>query len=202
MVGEEGGDMARAPKPGGDAEGSRDGASRDDGESRRLSAGQRLALIIATAVALVGAGLWGVSLMTPSDAVAAPGLHSETLGVTGFGPDQGVGETAEAEPSALERYSPTIFKLGFSFIIGFAIAYALRTFVKISLVVIGLIALAMFGLQYAGVLQVDWTAIGQHAESAKSFLIAQTSSFQHFITGELPAAGSAAAGMVIGFRKA
>jgi uncharacterized membrane protein (Fun14 family) len=94
-----------------------------------------------------------------------------------------------------------IFRLGFSFFVGFAIAYALRTFLKVSIVTIGILLLGLFGLQYAGVITVDWAAMEQHYDTVVAWLRTETETFRTFVTGYLPSSAMGVLGMVVGFRR-
>src|SRR5690606_8304539 len=98
-----------------------------------------------------------------------------------------------------DAWSPAIFRLGFSFFVGFAVAFALRAFVRLTVFTMGFFFLALFGLQYAGFIEVNWTAIGDRYESTSAWFLAQFESVQELVTGYLPAAGSAAAGLTLGF---
>ena len=91
--------------------------------------------------------------------------------------------------------------MGFSFFVGFSIAYALKTFVKISIIAIGMMLLALFGLQYAGVITVDWSAMEGHYDSIVAWLGTQTDTFRTFVTGYLPSSAMAGLGLVAGFKK-
>lgn len=155
-----------------------------------------------------------------STATDSPGGNSSLTdsGVSGFGPGiiPGMGEgeprtpggtgTAESPEAgggerAIDVYSPAVFRLGFSFFAGFAMAYALRQFVKVTLLIAGVILLGLFGLQYAGLVQIDWGAIEGKYDSIAAFFREQTASFTKFVSGYLPSATAAAGGAVIGFRK-
>lgn len=203
----------KSSKPEGADEGRRaDHASPDAPKPKRLAPWQIVTLAAAVVVTLVGAGLtayaWSTDERPSAQASAGGGGDLSEYGGTGFmpgepglDPDAEPGEGSYQEPRPVDELSPAVFRLGFSFVVGFAIAYALRTFVKISIVAIGIFALALFGLQYAGVIDVNWDAMGGHFDSAKGYLAAQTASFKDFITGSLPSAASATAGLVVGFRK-
>lgn len=115
-------------------------------------------------------------------------------------PDQPATSSTRS-PDGLEAYAPAVFRLGFSFFVGFCIAYALRTFFKISIAAIGFILLILFGLQYAGILQVDWHAMERHYDSAAHWIGNQLGSFKQFITGQLPSAAMALSGLVVGFKR-
>lgn len=172
-----------------------------DAPVKRLARWQWVALSVAGAVTLLGAGLMLLGT-GPSEANGQVGQDITGM-VGGFAPQDGdptVDPESEAAGDA-DVISPAVFRLGFSFVVGFAVAYALRTFVKISVVAIGVFVLGLFGLQYLGVVEVHWDALSGHYESARDYLAAQTSSFKDFMTGHLPSAGSAVAGMAIGFKK-
>jgi uncharacterized membrane protein (Fun14 family) len=179
---------------------------------RRLATWQVVTLVSAVVVSLVGAGLmayaWSTSDVTAPQSTPGGDANLGDYGAGGFmpgepgyDPEAVPGEAEAGEPRAVDEFSPAIFRLGFSFVIGFAVAYALRTFVKISVIAIGVFALALFGLQYAGVIEVNWNAMGGHFDSAKGYIASQTASFKDFMTGSLPSAASATAGLVVGFRK-
>jgi uncharacterized membrane protein (Fun14 family) len=108
---------------------------------------------------------------------------------------------ADGEASTVKDWSPVLLKGGLSFFLGFCIGYAVRTFFRISAVVIGLVGLAIFGLSYAGVLNVDWHMIEQGFDRIVAGVKEQASGFQAFITGSLPSAGLAAMGLFTGFKK-
>ena len=65
---------------------------------------------------------------------------------------------------------------------------------------VGLLALAVFGLQFAGLLSVDWTAMSDRWDGLLAWLGPQVSSFRAFITGQLPSATTATAGLIAGWR--
>lgn len=122
-------------------------------------------------------------------------------GDSGTGSGGGAEQAPEREQTVLEDASPAIFRLGLSFMVGFAMAYAVRTFVKISLIAVGVFFLALFGLDYAGLVTINMGAIEQHYDSLMAFLSREFDSFRSFVTGYLPSATSAGAGMVFGFRR-
>ena len=124
-------------------------------------------------------------------------------GTTGPTGTQGAGGEApgEAENRPIDLYSPAVFRLGFSFFAGFAMAYALRQFVKITVATLGVVLLGLFGLQYAGLIQIDWGLLEGKLDAAAAFLQDQTESFTAFVRGYLPSTASAATGAFLGFRR-
>lgn len=163
-------------------------------------------LLVLSVVVMVGAlAMQGYAMLNnDDDATAAPArAPNGSLAPAGFAPGDVGAETGadEPDPDTLDAWSPAIFRLGFSFFIGFCIGYAVRTFLKLSMLAIGLLALALFGLQYAGIVDVDWQAASGHYDSIAEWIRAQTSSFTAFIQGHLPSAGLAAFGLIAGFRR-
>jgi uncharacterized membrane protein (Fun14 family) len=85
--------------------------------------------------------------------------------------------------------------------VGFSIGYAARLFLRISLVVAGVLLLGLFGLQYAGVISVEWAAVESGFEHVAGWLRTNTASFRDFIVGQIPSAAAGLGGLVIGFKK-
>lgn len=98
-------------------------------------------------------------------------------------------------------WSPLAFKLGFGFFVGFCIGVALRGFFKISLAALGVLFLVLFGMQYAGYEVVNWAEFERIYHQGLDWLKTQTQSFQGFVTGQLPSAGTAILGLFVGFKK-
>lgn len=181
---------------------------------RRLSGRKKLALAAAMAAMLVGGALWLIAPGGQAPAGDAAGPRSTGTGaagldgsgltrtLTGPGPVGAAATAIEHEPAGpTGRWEPALFRLGFSFFAGFAMGYALRVFFRMSMVVIGVILLALFGLQYAGLIAVDWSAMSDRYDDVLGWLRAQTSGFRGFITGQLPSAASGVAGLVGGWRR-
>ena len=114
-------------------------------------------------------------------------------------------ESTESEgwidAETIKEWSPVIFTLGFSFFVGFAIGAAVRAFLKMAIIVIGVMLLLLFGLQYAGVIAVDWSVMEGHYDRIVEWLKNETSGFKAFIQGALPSSAMAATGLFFGFRK-
>ncbi len=160
-------------------------------------------------ILLIGSGVFvlvGVGLGFAGSRKGESGdATTQSTGSGGFltaeGEATGATETAPGEETGVTSFSPFFVKGGLSFFVGFALGYALRTFFKISAIVIGVILLAIFGLSYAGVLDIDWTAIDTHFDQLVAKLKTEGSSFKTFITGSLPSAGIATLGLATGFKK-
>lgn len=177
-----------------------------------LSTLQRLTLALAAIVTVAGAGLWAVAAATDADPApqtqreAGPDMPDSPLNPNSFIDSDTAGdpvdpETGAGERTTLEIYSPTIFRLGFAFFLGFAIAYALRTAFKIVLLVVGGVALLLIGLQMAGLVTVNWDAMEGLYDSSTAWLGRQTESLTAFLSGYIPSGGTAVAGFGIGMLK-
>ena len=189
----------RPPKPGAE------GATR-----KEFPRWKKVLLTVAGFLLVSGVALQAFALVRGDKAPEGGKVVSDkgTLpGVGGAGlvdsPDRprAEGEGADGKDSAFKEWSPALMKGGLSFFLGFCIGYAVRTFFRISAVVIGLVALAIFGLSYAGVLNVDWHQIQDGFDKVVAVVKEQASGFQSFITGSLPAAGLAAMGLFTGFKR-
>lgn len=175
---------------------------KDAGPLQRL---RRMAVwkqaLVGLSIVLMGAGVALPFLLPePAPAQTAPAgdLPPGAQGLTASG-EIAEGAPAEAQPES--EISPALFRLGFSFFVGFAIAFAVRSFIKVSLAVVGLYLLLTFGLEYAGLLEVRWGAVAEQYDSVAAWLRAETESFRAFITGRVPAAGAALAGLGLGFTR-
>lgn len=137
--------------------------------------------------------------------LAAPGAGKAggagALGVTSL-VTGGTGTDAQATPSPMrDVWSPALFRFGLGFVLAFALGIALRSFFRVTLVFLALYALSLWGLQYAGVLQINWTLLESRSQEAGAWLSSQVRTFEAFIAGYLPSGGAAAAGLALGFKK-
>jgi uncharacterized membrane protein (Fun14 family) len=135
---------------------------------------------------------------------AGGGARSANLvGGAGGGAPQvaGAGDDVQPEAEGASTWAPFFVKGGFSFALAFCIGYALRMFFKLTAFVVGVYALGLFGLTYVGWVDVDWNAISLWWDGMLAHVQGQAASIKTFITGSLPSAGLATAGLVTGFRK-
>jgi uncharacterized membrane protein (Fun14 family) len=153
-------------------------------------------IVLLLAVVCIASGIALPYLVKPEPTPASALTNSLNNSLSASG-----AEPIFAQDHWTKDWSPAIFRLGFSFVVGFAVAFALRWAVKTALIVAGLFALAVLGLQYSGLVDVKWGMIENHYDEASSWLSSQTKSFTAFITGALPSGASAAAGLFAGFKK-
>lgn len=121
------------------------------------------------------------------------------------GPGSGGPSTDRSESPAgdelVDEWSPPLIRGGFGFFVGFAVGLVLRIFLRVSIVVVGLNLLMLFGLSYAGWLEVRWDMIDAQATEWWISLEDQLSQFKTFIAGSLPTVGLSGVGLFTGFRK-
>ena len=105
----------------------------------------------------------------------------------------------EPQPGMMRSWSPKVFALGFSFFVGFAVAFALRWFLRLALVGIGFFFLMMFGLQYAGLVEVKWAVMEEKYDRITAGIDERANSAVDYMGTYLPSAVSASAGVFAGF---
>ncbi len=189
-----------------------------------------LAACLLTVGGMVGVYLGGdaipekpATMTAKSDAgpASAPSAGTNVPGARGFGPTPPVtvpddptnpDETPTATPAPSETtdtapvdadtpWTPALLRGGLSFLVGFSLAYAVRTFMKIAIFFLGVWAASLFLLASLGWIEVHWDLIDTAFASWSSTISAQFESARTFITGSLPSAGMAGLGLVTGFRR-
>ena len=171
-------------------------------ETKKSTPGWVIALFVLAAV-LVVAGLIGVFIEedAPAETMGGgpAGAGALASNLTAGGESGGAG--GDGGDGGTKTWSPALMRLGFSFFVGFALGYALRAFFKIAMLVAGLIALALFGLTQLGVVDVDWTRMEELYQGLVGNISEQFSNLKGALTGSLPQAGLAIAGLMAGLRK-
>lgn len=119
-------------------------------------------------------------------------------GQPGTGTPEGgapAGKTAEVEEKL-----PYVTEASFFALIGFALGYASRKFVKVGLILLALFFVGLQVLVYMNVVDIDW---GRGVELVNKFVlnIQEGDSVKKVITDKLPTAGALTAGYFLGFRK-
>jgi uncharacterized membrane protein (Fun14 family) len=143
----------------------------------------------------MGTGNFGAGL------VDGGGGTSDPTRLPGFPRTGSEAPPRQVADGGVTDYSPALLKGGLSFFVGICVGFAVRTFLKISFIVVGLVALAIFGLQHFGLIQVDMVAIEGHFDNLVGKVGDQTSDFKNFISGTLPSAGMAGLGLFTGIKR-
>ena len=91
-------------------------------------------------------------------------------------------------------------QLGFSFIVGLAVGYGLKVAFKIALVISGLLLTMLFSLQYAGIIEVNWSGMESHYDGFAGWLTVYAGVLKDFMADNLSNAASFGAGLIAGLR--
>ncbi len=111
------------------------------------------------------------------------------------------GTPAPAEPETpLERSLPYVTEGSFFGLIGFALGYASRKFVKLGLILLALFFLGLQALVWTGTVSVDWNGMLGKL-NALLFNLQENESITQFLTRRVPSAGGMLAGYLIGFQR-
>jgi len=182
---------------------------------------QKIMLVLSVALMVAGIGLGAYEAFGPEPDIAAvdssgtidPNLVSglgpgeprigegdPPDGGDGTGPAEGDGEGAAPKTGAA-LWSPAVFRLGFGFFAGFAVAAATRFLIKTIVIGAGIFLILLFGLEQAELVTVNWGIVGTRGDAILDAFGAQFSSLASFFAGYLPTTGAGVAGAVIGFRK-
>lgn len=114
----------------------------------------------------------------------------------------GAGGAAVEEDPTQTVWAPLLAKGGLSFFVAFCIGYAMRAALKITMLAIGVLALAVFGLQYAGVIgEIDWSRAQQFWDDLTANLGEQFETAKDFVASSLPSAASGGVGLIAGFQR-
>ena len=163
----------------------------EERERRGLS-GLQKGLIVLLVLALLGsvAGRW----------YFARGQSSGS-GTPGVGNSLVEGGTAPEEPpSGAERALPYVTEGSLFGLIGFALGYASRKFVKIGLIVLALFFVGLQALVWTGSVSVDWGGLAGKL-NALVFNLKENESVLQFITRRIPSGASLLAGYALGFQR-
>lgn len=102
-------------------------------------------------------------------------------------------------PVADRSTSAGVFRLGFSFVAGLCLGTFLRTMARLAAIAVGFWLFMTIVLASFDVVTVNWEAIDQAWDRFWSGV--QWDDFEQFLTGSLPAAGLASAGLYAGLRR-
>ncbi len=167
---------------------------------------KKISLLAAGAVIVTG----GVLMLVDPGGATAPASSATPGGTSGAGsalqsglmPEGGGGTGGTGTPAPAEE--PTakgIFRLGFSFVVGFALGSFLRTTIRFAAIAFGFWLAATLVLAYYDLLVVNWQGIDDLWTHFMTAIESEWQSFQSFVTGSLPAAALVATGFFVGFKR-
>lgn len=99
------------------------------------------------------------------------------------------------------EWSPALLRGGLSFFVAFCLAFAFRSFMRIAVIFLGVWIASLYFLDHLGWIEIYWSRIEAPFDDFTSKIGDQLSSAKAFLTGSLPSAGAAAAGLFTGFRR-
>jgi uncharacterized membrane protein (Fun14 family) len=114
-------------------------------------------------------------------------------------PSSGASDPASG---AFDALAPYLGQISFGALAGFATGFALKKIGRVALVIFGLLFIAVQGLAYLGVVQIDWLRIQSFAdpmlkrESLEGFF----NSLVRILTNNVPFAGAFIPGFLLGLR--
>lgn len=180
-------------------------------------------LAVSLVAALVGGGAKGASMVfmrqeTKQAQADSPNVQvkssegSMSANSSGFAGSGSAATSADAttppsatttipSPSFTERSSGWIFKLGLSIFVGVVFGTIFRMFIKSMAVLAAIVAVTITGLSYFKVLNIDFTKMKTHYDSATSWAKDQTVRLKDVVMGALPSTTMAAVGFFLGFKK-
>ena len=93
-----------------------------------------------------------------------------------------------------------LFNAGAGFVLGFAVGYALKKLLKLVLLFLGLVTILLLGLEYYGIIQINYQKFLEVVQSALNATRGAASGIISHALASLPFAGSFAAGLAVGFK--
>ena len=110
---------------------------------------------------------------------------------------------AQPQPAAGAEavWDSSLFRVGLSFVVAFAAGWIVRPWIKTAGLVVGGGFVLLYGLHSTGLVDVHWNELQERYGSASGWLAAQTESLTALLTGALPSAGAASAGLTAGLRR-
>jgi uncharacterized membrane protein (Fun14 family) len=179
--------------------------SEKPGGAAAWPAWKKAAFAIAAVVLLLGVGLRVYAHARPAPPVTAAGEKPGGAPKSGLvAPGGGsTGTAAEpAKPSPAEVAAPILTASGLSFFVAYCVGMALRAVAKTAMIVLGLGALVLIGLQAAGLAPpVNWSALEGPFASMGGFIEKIVGSVDHALGAVLPSAGMAGFGLASGLKK-
>lgn len=169
---------------------------------------KKILLVLAILFIVAGAVLWFVEGSGGSASGSGAALKSGGAAPEGSASFSGGqitlpnGESESVgEASAEGKWAPVFLRFGFSFFIGYALGFAVRSVLKLTLLFAGLFAMLLFGFGEMGFVEVHWDAMGGAFDGLVEKVKSEAGSVKGLITGRLPSGGLALLGLYAGFRR-
>ena len=112
------------------------------------------------------------------------------------------GATAQSQepPTPLERSLPYVTEGSLFGLIGFALGYATRKFVKVGLILLALFFIGLQALVWTETVTIDWSGLVGKLNTL-IFNLKQDETATQFLTRHVPSGGGMLAGYLLGFKR-
>jgi uncharacterized membrane protein (Fun14 family) len=160
-------------------------------------------VVLAVIAMLAGAGSWVYAAVTRTETVggAAPmGTSPAAMSMTD--PTAGGADSSLRPPERrlIDDGAPALFRFGASFLAAYFLAWGLKKFVKLTLLVAGAVAAVIIGLQKFGIIGIEGDQIREGAERGAHWVAEQGGAVRGIVMGYLPSGVAGAVGAYKGLR--
>lgn len=112
-----------------------------------------------------------------------------------------IGFAKDNEAGAAAGIPRVIFSVGFSYFVGYVVAFALRTVMFTVICVCIFMTIVMLGLRYLGIAEINWNPSSQSSEEVASSLGVRSGWMKAYVNGVLPSAVAVCVGLYAGWRR-
>jgi uncharacterized membrane protein (Fun14 family) len=162
-------------------------------------------LLYVSFLAMLAGLILPIAFSKPVEPAKTQATESAASSVAGFAPSGAPSSSpaASSTPATTSRVPGTsaAFKLGLSFFVGFVVAWILRLFFKIGLVIAGLAAAGVVGLKYLGVDAPDVSALTTQAEELGREASKHAHDVMATVKTMVPSGLAAGVGLFAGWRR-
>ena len=173
---------------------SRKASDSPKAEEYRFSTGKKILCALGV-ILLVGGGVLSLSGVGRGEGAA---VSAEAPGQSAFLPD---GTRISGAEESGPDWSGAMLRGGAGVLLGMAVGYAFRMFLRLAMVVVGGIAICFLIFNHLGWIQVDWESIRSHMSGLGDTLEREFKSFQDFVGGVIPSLGLTGIGAFFGFKR-
>lgn len=104
-------------------------------------------------------------------------------------------------PDSPSEWSPVFLKGGAGLFLGFCVGSAIRSFLKLGAVILGVYIVSLLMLSWMGWIEIRYPIIDAQLGNISGHFQTQFDSFKAFLSGTFPTMGAATAGFIGGIRK-
>ena len=166
--------------------------------------------VIAVLVTLFGAGSWAYSAATRdayAQKQAEKPVSEQSPAQTGSDFVKGLADAAQGrevavvQPRLLDESAPATFRFGASFLAGFAIGFAAKKFLRMTILIAAVIGTLLFFLKKSGMITLDWDGVERQVDDGVEWAKSSAGGIKSFLTGYIPSGAAGFVGLLWGARK-